>query len=136
MQIGLFKEATQQVLPTRLSDYLRNQKISAWHQTYAKDYRDSLAHRIPLYVPPALMTDDDHRAFNEADRNLWEAIKRRDQVEIDRLEKEKDNIGAPAFFVVHAFGDAAPIRFHPQMLADAMTIYDLSEHCMAEIPLT
>ncbi|RDS79895.1 hypothetical protein DWU98_15750 [Dyella monticola] len=133
--VGLFKEATKKLLPERLAAYLRDSKISEWHKQYAKDYRDSLAHRIPLYVPPAQMTAEEQQAFNDADRKLWDAIKRHDFNEVERFEREKDSIGTPAFFAIHAFGEAAPIKFHPQMLADAMTLSELSKHCMAEIPL-
>lgn len=51
--VGLFKSATQRSLPPQLRDYLTSEDIGSWQDKYLKGYRDALAHRIPLYIPPA-----------------------------------------------------------------------------------
>ena len=48
-----------------LADYLAPGDTQKWHSEYAKEYRDALAHRIPLYVPLFRLTDDDKKRFEE-----------------------------------------------------------------------
>jgi hypothetical protein len=51
-RVGLFIPATQVHLPRTVRDHLQSTAVSTWYSSYAKNYRDALAHRIPLYVPP------------------------------------------------------------------------------------
>ncbi len=53
-QIGLYAPRTQQVLTPAFRDYLNSTTLSHWYNEHMKDYRDSLAHRIPLYLPPGI----------------------------------------------------------------------------------
>lgn len=54
--VGLFNKKTQPHLPEKVREYLNSENIKSWHRDYAKNYRDALAHRIPLYVPPSTGT--------------------------------------------------------------------------------
>lgn len=51
--IGLFNKKTQPYLPEKLRTYLNTEQMKKWYSEYARNYRDALAHRIPLYVPPS-----------------------------------------------------------------------------------
>lgn len=57
--VGLFNEKTQEHLNQKLKAYLTSERTQTWYNDYSKNYRDALAHRIPLYVPPAGLTDDE-----------------------------------------------------------------------------
>lgn len=50
--IGLFTNAFKSKLMPDFKDYLYSERMRNWHFVHLKEYRDSLAHRIPLYVPP------------------------------------------------------------------------------------
>jgi len=56
--VGLYQERTQAILTDRFREYLNTEKISSWHNDHLKEFRDELAHRIPLYVPPFAVTQD------------------------------------------------------------------------------
>lgn len=73
-----------------------NAKITTWHDEYLKRYRDTLAHRIPLYVPPY------------ATRNGKEAI------------REIVNC-----FAESRLKDSQIIPFHAQTIADFITIEEV-----------
>ena len=51
------------MLNPNLCAYLRRNTITQWYNEYAKNYRDALAHRIPPYVPPAALNDEQARRY-------------------------------------------------------------------------
>jgi hypothetical protein len=56
-QVGMFSECTKRHLPYGLRSYFSSPVIANWSTQYLKNYRDALAHRIPLYIPrPAIPT--------------------------------------------------------------------------------
>lgn len=59
--IGLYAQRTQAIMSADLRNYLNSSPIDDWHDDHLKEFRDSLAHRIPLYVPPGV--DRDGREF-------------------------------------------------------------------------
>ena len=54
-------------------DYLNSEPIINWYSDYSKNYRDALAHRIPLYVPPSVLNKDDEKEYFELEnkKNLF-----------------------------------------------------------------
>ena len=52
--IGLFNKKTQTRLWPNFTEYLNSETMQRWYKEYSKNYRDALAHRIPLYVPHLL----------------------------------------------------------------------------------
>ena len=133
LDVGLFKKETQAILPCALAAYLDRDHIKTWYDTYAKDYRHALAHRIPLYVPPAEFTPSDQKAYEDADKELWTAIRRGDFKRVEELEETKASIGRPSFVVIHDFVEARPFLLHPQLISDAMTVVELSQNCMSSL---
>ncbi len=130
--IDLFKAETRAILPAGLVAYLTTDAISNWHPTYAKDYRDSLAHRIPLYLPPSEMTAAEAARYRQLDQEILDCLVQGDIDDVDRLEDEKARIGHPSFQFIHALGEARPHLLHPQLVSDVMTMVELSERCRAE----
>jgi hypothetical protein len=69
-RVGMFLQSTQQVLPVPLATYVTSATMTTWHGSYLKAYRDALAHRIPLYVPPATFTPQEQQRYaNSTPRN-------------------------------------------------------------------
>jgi hypothetical protein len=123
--VSLFKRETQRFLPATLRDYLSSQEMTTWHEKYLKSYRDALAHRIPLYIPPAQWTGDDANRYQELEKQKIECIR---QGEWDRLEAvwaEQDSVGRSCPLFLHEFSDdehLRPLLLHPQILTDGMTV--------------
>src|SRR5437879_2425964 len=123
--VGLFHKNTQAHLPAEVREYLNSENIKSWHKDYAKNYRDALAHRIPLYVPPYSVTPTDQQRYQELERQISEQRKNHDFERMQALIEEQEAIGSicPAFLHSSSDSDASsPINFHPQIIVDAKTV--------------
>jgi hypothetical protein len=56
-EVGLHLAKTKDILSAAFRQYLETDPISTWSKRYLKEYRDALAHRIPLYIPPGESPD-------------------------------------------------------------------------------
>lgn len=123
--VSLFKKETQRFLPVALRDYLSSQDIATWHEKYLKSYRDALAHRIPLYIPPAQWTEDDAKRYQELEKQKIECISQGEWDRLDAVWAEQDSVGRSCPLFLHEFSEeehSRPILLHPQILSDGMTV--------------
>jgi len=74
INVGLFKSATLRFLPAPLRDYLTSRDISSWQDKYLKSYRDALAQRIPLYIPPAAWSPEDTARYERLEQEKVQCI--------------------------------------------------------------
>lgn len=137
--VGIFKARTQTFLPEELQAYLNEGKTAQWHEQYAKNYRDSLAHRIPLYVPPAIWTNEDKTEYDRLEAEKKRLIQARDWERLDEVWAEQNQIGSPCHYFMHGYSEDADdhqVVLHPQIICDGMTVvefgnkfYDSWENC-------
>jgi hypothetical protein len=123
--VGLFTNKVQQFLPDAICDYLQAPNILNWHRDYLKNYRDALAHRIPLYVPPSVLNPEKEARFRELEAEINIAVRDHDWATRDELWAEQSQLGSPCFSFLHSFNEAGASRdvlLHPQMLSDSMTV--------------
>ncbi|MFH1846465.1 MAG: DNA repair protein RadC [Candidatus Omnitrophota bacterium] len=73
--VGLYKSTTQEILNDDFKQYLNSDRMRKWHDEYLKNYRDALAHRIPLYVPPKSLTPDQQKQVAGIEEKRSKAIK-------------------------------------------------------------
>lgn len=125
--VGLFKKETRDVLPEDVRSYLNSAKISEWHHRYAKDYRDALAHRIPLYIPPAAIDPKDAERHAELDGEMFDAILAGDIDLADQKKKEQEALQSVCLTAVHSYSESQMVWFHPQMIADANTVLAITQ---------
>jgi hypothetical protein len=45
--------------------------MQTWYTEYSKNYRDALAHRIPLYVPPSALNKEEQEEYMLLEKQLW-----------------------------------------------------------------
>lgn len=124
--VGLFQKETKKHFPIELQTYLDS--IGDWHQAYAKNYRDALAHRIPPYVPPATWTPEHERKFKDLHEQAEQAMREGNFELALELHARKHDIGIihPAF--LHSFLDkkaCGPMLLHPQVIVDTRTILEI-----------
>lgn len=134
--VGLFKKQTQVHLPSELQDYLRTKHIMRWHKLYAKDYRDALMHRIPLYIPPYQVTDNDLQSYQELQGEIRKRIVAMDFDGATELEEERDAMCNVSYVYVHSFSNpksSPPILLHPQLIVDGRTIMEIAERVVRHI---
>lgn len=128
LQVGLFKKQTKKHLPTEVCKYLNSAVISNWHNEYAKNYRDALAHRIPPYVPPSTFTSENETMYKEINSSILEEYEKGNFDRALLLSQDLKSIGTicPAF--THSLVDAeacSPMEIHSQILVDAMTVMEI-----------
>lgn len=135
--VGLFKKQTQAHLPAELRGYLSKETIMNWHKQYAKVYRDTLTHRIPLYVPPFQMSDTDVQQCQDIERQIRERIEANEVNVVRGLYKKREAIRKPSLFYAHSTRDRdcfLPRLLHPQILIDSKTVIEITEMVMRHVP--
>jgi hypothetical protein len=122
--IGLFLAPTQKHLPAQLVTFVTDPKIASWHGKYVKPYRDALAHRIPLYVPPMGLTEPEQMRFRELQDAIFSALRDGDLSKVEALQNEQGGLGSVLPVYVHSLSESEAsetIWLHPQVLVDAKT---------------
>ncbi|MGV7222430.1 MAG: hypothetical protein ACQ9MH_12975 [Nitrospinales bacterium] len=122
-KIGLYRNEIQKLLSSEFKNYINSEEISHWHNSYLKEYRDTLAHRIPLYVPPKFLEPEEQ----EEEKTLWrkweDAGKRRNIDEEKKIENKIKEIGVPAPVYTHSLDeDKKLMKLHIQVITDFTTI--------------
>jgi hypothetical protein len=110
--------------------------LDGYHQWFEhlKDLRDSLAHRIPLYVPPFIIRPENVDVYNGLEHQSGEALRRRDFREYDRLQSEQKNLGLFRPWMTHSQLESAPrVVFHPQLLADFNTVDEVGRMMLDQL---
>lgn len=126
--VGLFNAKTQKYLKVELKNYLNTDPIKSWYVDYSKNYRDSLAHRIPLYVPPATLNKAQGKAFEdiEADKKKLNFGNLADLTKYDELLEKQMQLGDVSMFFAHSIEEGCrPAFFHAQIIADYFTIEEV-----------
>jgi hypothetical protein len=107
--------------------YLKEPKTRAWYHEYAVGFRDSLVHRIPLFVPPFTLDPPVHERFLVLGRELAETgageTKRR-----LALYAERASLGTFVPGFMQSFFDpdkSKPVLFHPQLVVDVKTLLEI-----------
>jgi hypothetical protein len=120
--VGMFLGSTKRLLPRCIRDYLEH--LRDWHYQYLRNYRDALAHRIPLYVPPATYTEDESRRFDQLQHDVQAALVERDLGEVEEVLEEQRRLGTACPIFMHSFvrGEDRPVYLHAQMICDAKTV--------------
>jgi hypothetical protein len=124
-QVGMLQKTTRKFLPRRILIELQSPESTAWMDTHLTDYRDALAHRIPLYLPQAFRNQQEIARATAIPQEMIAALRDQDFQRIEVLEREQSLLGRPSTFVMHSVRPAEPSRpmyFHPQIVADVRTL--------------
>jgi len=134
--VGLFNAKFQKHLPAALRAHLDLPAMKRWHIEYLKNYRDALAHRIPLYLPPSQMTKEAGERYRQLENAKIELLKAMDVDGFEKAEAEQSALEEPCFMFLHSFAEDAgsrPLYLHPQLLTDAMTLLEFGKVFLEEI---
>jgi hypothetical protein len=125
-QVGLGQryELVRQALTPSFRNYLDQREL--WF-AHLKDFRDALAHRIPLFIPPYTVHPDNSDRFQELEAMAIQALKGHDFAGHERFEREQ--MALARFQPIMAHSLTPPVQpdvFHPQLLADFNTLEELA----------
>ena len=133
-QVGMFLPGMRPFLPLALRDYLSSEVITKWQRDYLKNYRDALAHRIPLYIPPANFTPKESELYSQLETAKLESLRARDLLRFEEIRFEQKAIGVASLMFLHSFsegGELKPILLHPQVLCDSKTVVEFGTKFLA-----
>lgn len=119
--VGIYKKKTLAILPNDLKELIGSAEIKSWHNKYSKNYRDALAHRIPLYISRSVLTETEANELRQLEREELavdfsqpEGRERAQQILI-----EKERLGSICNWFSHSMDDEGkPVLMHPQLLND------------------
>ena len=123
--VSLRSKVLIETYPDTLSTYIK--ECQKWLD-YVKDFRDSLGHRIPLYIPPYIVDPKNVPTFQSLGATAVEALKRGEVEEFKRLEAEQEKLKFFRPWFTHSFREeSGVVVFHSQMLIDFATIHELGQ---------
>ena len=126
-RVGFFLADTKKYMPETLQSYIGSPKMVEWHLRYLKNYRDALAHKIPLYIPPAVYSEEEAEQFRSLQTLQNEYALAGDWTRVQALLDEQHQLGSAQPIFLHSFSDLEtnrPVHLHPQMMADALTVVE------------
>jgi hypothetical protein len=101
---------------------------------HLKCFRDSLAHRIPLYIPPYIVPPETVNEYNRLERASDEAVQRADFQEYERLQSKQKEFVLFRPWMTHSQFESAPaVVFHQQLLQDYLTIDECGRKMLEEL---
>lgn len=132
-RVGLREQNTQlrATLSTAFQDYLRSR--DDWMQ-HVIEYRDALAHRVPLYIPPGNVRPKDVETYNRLERQMNDALNRANPDEYRVLLAEQSKLLFFRPVITHSATETTALYpFHVQMIADFLTIEEFGFKMLAEL---
>ena len=129
--VGLFNKKTQKHFNSELNEYLKSDSMQNCYKGYSQNYRDALAHRIPLYVPPSALNKEEQEEYMVLEKQLWDFISSEAILQHDEISKKQSQLGQACPSFTHSLDEGSkPMLLHAQMLADFMTIDEIiSKFC-------
>lgn len=126
--IGLFLKKAQSHFPENLRSYLNSERIAKWYSEYSKNYRDALAHRIPMYIPPFVIFEEDQQvyvALEEEIQRLAYATSRSSLA--DELRAKQRELGKLSLIFKHSYEEESlPVFMHSQIIIDYLTVEEVT----------
>lgn len=121
--VGLFSKKMKGHYSTEFQKYLDSDLMKKWADQHLINYRDALAHRIPLYVPPKSLTTEQIELENQIEEKIQESLESYDFDLVDRLSEEKKVLGSVVPYFTHSLTEnEVYTNIHFQILADSNTI--------------
>ena len=102
---------------------------------YVIEYRDALAHRIPLYIPPGTVGSKDQSAYEEFERRKIQALyKREDPALYESISLKQSKLLVFKPIITHSLAEAQGwYPFHKQMVIDFLTIEEMADKMLEEL---
>lgn len=108
--------------------------LNGWFK-HLENFRHALAHRIPLYIPPYTVSPDRQKEWQKFEKEIMEAVARGDVEAEAQIKQQQRPLCKFRPLMMHSYGEQSqPMVFHPQLIADFMTIEELAVKFLSELP--
>lgn len=131
--VGL--RATNRIMRSSFRENFQNYlaELDEWFD-YLTSYRDALGHRIPLYIPPHTVKDENSDRYQELEKLMSEALIEGDVQKYEQLSAEQDGIVFFRPVMIHSYNEAkGPMFIHPQLIADFNTVESVGWKMLEEL---
>ncbi|UWU80725.1 hypothetical protein N2603_20340 [Bradyrhizobium huanghuaihaiense] len=133
-RVGLRAKHTElrSTLSANFQAYLQN--LDPWLE-YLIEYRDALAHRIPLYIPPGGVPTKNVDDYNALSQQIVHALYvQNDGFEYERLSAEQEKLLVFQPLITHSVTETtAHFAFHVQMPTDFLTVEEMGYKMLDEL---
>lgn len=106
-------------------------QMNEWF-SYLERFRHSLAHRIPLYVPPYEATAEEEGEIRNLEIEKWAASEKKDFAEVDIIDKKLRLIGRAVPYMTLK---SQSVLFHAQLIIDLKTMIEMLDNFLREFDL-
>jgi hypothetical protein len=119
-------------LSQELQDYVVSR--DGWLK-YVIDYRDALAHRIPLYIPPGTVPPKDQDAYRELEKRRVHALYvREDTAAYQSISAKQSKLLVFKPIITHSLRETSGFYpFHWQMVVDFLTVEEFGHKMFEEL---
>ena len=118
-----------------LSDGFQHQlkELDSWFN-HLEDFRHSLAHRIPLYIPPYVIAPEKEHSYREIEGRVQAAATDGKLDEYYTLLREQERLGEFRPVMLHSPAESSGyVHFYPQLFADFNTVKSLGDQMLHEL---
>jgi hypothetical protein len=124
--VGLWKRQAQESTSEQFRGYLTSRK--SWFESITS-FRDPLAHRIPLYIPPYAVPKSRGEEHSRLEQEATAALVRGDHATYDRARDDQKRLADNSL----VFRTIKLRFFHHQLLCDWLTIEELGLKLFEEL---
>jgi len=129
--IGPKNTAVRSTFSKELQSHLKD--LNEWF-AYLANFRHSLAHRIPLYIPPHVVEKKNHAAYGKLEMRKAEAARKGDAEAYERISIEQSRLTTFKPWIQHSYGEGSKlVVFHPRMLKDFAIVEQLGWKMLNEL---
>jgi hypothetical protein len=129
--VGLGKKVVQKKLTREFQAY-----VDSKHKWFSNliEFRDSLAHRIPLYIPPYVVPKANIDKYDELEKAKGEDPAKSDPAEYEKVKAAQLALCQFVPGMMHSIFEESPqVEFHSQLLNDYVTIDDYGLTLLEEL---
>jgi hypothetical protein len=129
--VGLWKRGVQDSMSVKFRKYVNDRK--PWFESI-NGFRDSLAHRIPLYIPPHGVKKSNLEEHSRLEHEASATLARGDSAAYDRARDQQKKRGEFRPCITHSFYEkSGVVFFHFQLLSDWLTVEEAALKLLNEL---
>ncbi len=130
--VGLTKDNhfVRSSLSTEFQQYLKG--ADDWFD-YLGNFRHTLAHRIPLYIPPYTISPDKEAAYQRLEAAMWQALKENDFAEHERFKCKQKDMAKFIPMMAHSLEKSRAVRFHANCYAIFSPLKRSQKKCLRSL---
>jgi len=101
---------------------------------YIENFRDAIAHRIPVYIPPFNISEENTELNKQLERQKFLALKVK-SLDFETFELRQSELREYWPVIRHSLiEEPRSVSVHFQMLRDFMTVYEIACQLLNELP--